>query len=351
MNTLPRPLSNDPSSPTVAGRLRLRLENDGEWWKLFDPVSSREEFEKKMTGWGIFKSPWLHRDFIENNSLKTIVHELWWNCKGHSVPVPDWISLGFARLMDVLAGRDHARRPLTLVTALTPLCAMSPEKLKITLGEQIDMGVLCGHDDETRMAWAWFKSLLCTLTAIFRPGIRPPDASSLGNRDSLEMNEIFDLISTSKKRIKWKFQEEREIADGDWLTASFQGHYRPNTTICWWCSEDGERIQETSLDESIAARITGQCHDDGVKGLWLKGYPDMVLSAEELREFRISMDPWERIDKTDIPWTSGTSNSFQIAESFDPSSLPRLMVHEITDIPFETVRGFPCVHKQRHLIL
>lgn len=351
MNTLPRPLSNDPSSPTVAGRLRLRLENDGEWWKLFDPVSSREEFEKKMTGWGIFKSPWLHRDFIENNSLKTIVHELWWNCKGHSVPVPDWISLGFARLMDVLAGRDHARRPLTLVTALTPLCAMSPEKLKITLGEQIDMGVLCGHDDETRMAWAWFKSLLCTLTAIFRPGIRPPDASSLGNRDSLEMNEIFDRISTSKKRIKWKFQEEREIADGDWLTASFQGHYRPNTTICWWCSEDGERIQETSLDESIAARITGLCHDDGVKSLWLKGYPDMVLSAEELREFRISMDPWERIDKTDIPWTSGTSNSFQIAESFDPSSLPRLMVHEITDIPFETVRGFPCVHKQRHLIL
>lgn len=291
MNTLPRPLSNDPSSPTVAGRLRLRLENDGEWWKLFDPVSSREEFEKTLTGWGIFKSPWLHRDFIENNSLKTIVHELWWNCKGHSVPVPDWISLGFARLMDVLAGRDHARRPLTLVTALTPLCAMSPEKLKITLGEQIDMGVLCGHDDETRMAWAWFKSLLCTLAAFFRPGIRPPDASSLGNRDSLEMNEIFDRISTSKKRIKWKFQEEREIADGDWLTASFQGHHRPNTTICWWCSEDGERIQETSLDESIAARITGLCHDDGVKGLWLKGYPDMVLSAEELREFRISMDP------------------------------------------------------------
>lgn len=256
---------------------------------------------KKLTGWGIFKSPWLHRDFIENNSLKTIVHELWWNCKGHSVPVPDWISLGFARLMDVVTGQDHARRSLTLVTALTPLCAMSPEKLKITFGEQIDMGVLCGHDDETRMAWAWFKSLLCTLTAFFRPGIRPPDASSLGNRDSLEMNEIFDRISTSKKRIKWKFQEEREIADGDWLTASFQGHDRPNTTICWWCSEDGERIQETSLDESIAARITGQCHDDGVKGLWLKGYPDMVLTAEELREFRISMDPWERIDKTDIP--------------------------------------------------
>ena len=351
MSTSPRPLSNDPSSPTVAGRLRLRLQNDGEWWKLFDPISSREEFEKTLTGLGIFKSPWLHRDFIENNALTEIVHELWWNCKGQSVSVPDWISLGFARLMDVLTGRDHSRRALTFVMTLTPLCIMSTEKLKITLGEQIDMGVLCGHDDETRMAWAWFKSLLCTLTAFFLPGVHSPDKSSLGNRDSLEMNEILDRISTSKKRIKWKFQEEREITDGDWLTASFQGHHRPNTTICWWFSKDEKKILETSLDESIAARITGQCLDDGVKGLWLKGYPDMVLSAEELRELRISMDPWERIDKTDIPLTSATSNSFQIPESFDPSSLPRPMVHEITDIPFETVRGFPCVQKQRRLIL
>ena len=351
MNTLPRPLSNDPSSPTVAGRLRLRLENDGEWWKLFDPISSQEEFEKTMTSLGIFKSPWLHRDFIENNSLTTIVHELWWNCKGHSVSVPDWITLGFARVMDVLAGRDHSRRALTFILALTPLCAMSPEKLKITLGEQIDMGVLCGHDDETRMAWVWFKSLLCTLAAFFCSGIHPPDTSSLGNRDSLEMNEILDRISASTKRTKWKFQEEREITDGDWLTASFQGHHRPNTTVCWWHSKDEERIQETSLDKSIAARITGQCHDDGVKGLWLKGYPDMVLSAGELRELRISMDPWERIDRTDIPWTSATSDSFQIPESFDQSSLSPPMIHGITNIPFETVRGFPCVHKQRHLIL
>ena len=351
MSTSPRPLSNDPSSPTVAGRLRLRLQNDGEWWKLFDSISSREEFEKTLTGLGIFKSPWLHRDFIENNAMKTIVHELWWNCKGQSVSVPDWISLGFARLMDVLTGRDHSRRALTFVMTLTPLCTMSTEKLKITLREQIDMGVLCGHDDETRMAWAWFKSLLCTLTAFFLPGVHFPDKSSPGNRDSLEMNEILDRISTSKKRIKWKFQEEREITDGDWLTASFQGHHRPNTTICGWFSKDEEKILETSLDESIAARITGQCLDDGVKGLWLKGYPDMVLSAEELRELRISMDPWERIDKTDIPLTSATSNSFQILESFDPSSLPRPMVHGITDIPFETVRGFPCVQKQRRLIL
>lgn len=351
MNTLPRPLSNDPSSPTVAGRLRLRLENDGDWWKLFDPISSREEFEKTLTSLGIFKSPWLHRDFIESNSLTTIVRELWWNCKGHPVSVPDWISLGFARLMDVLTGRDHFRRALTLVMTLTPLCPMSPEKLKITLGEQIDMGVLCGHDDETRMAWVWFKSLLCTLAAFFCPGVRPPPVSSFGNRDSLEMNEILDRTSTSKKRTKWKLQEERQIADGDWLTASFQGHHRPNTTTCWWWSVDEDRIRETTLDESIAARITGQCQEDGVKGLWLKGYPDMVLSAEELKELRISMDPWERIDKTDIPWTSTTSNSFQIPESFDPSDLPRPMILEITDIPFETVRGFPCVHKQRHLIL
>ena len=304
-----------------------------------------------MTSLGIFKSPWLHRDFIENNSLTTIVHELWWNCKGHSVSVPDWITLGFARVMDVLAGRDHSRRALTFILALTPLCAMSPEKLKITLGEQIDMGVLCGHDDETRMAWVWFKSLLCTLAAFFCSGVHPPDTSSLGNRDSLEMNEILDRISASTKRTKWKFQEEREITDGDWLTASFQGHHRPNTTVCWWHSKDEERIQETSLDKSIAARITGQCHDDGVKGLWLKGYPDMVLSAGELRELRISMDPWERIDRTDIPWTSATSDSFQIPESFHPSSLSPPMIHGITNIPFETVRGFPCVHKQRHLIL
>lgn len=47
-----------------------------------------------------------------------------------------------------------------------------------------------------------------------------------------------------------------------------------------------------------------------MKGLWLKGYLDMVLSVEELREFRILMDLWERIDKIDIFWMSGIFNFF-----------------------------------------
>lgn len=351
MNTLPRPRSDEPSSPTVAGRLRLRLENDGEWWRLFHAISSREEFEKTLTNLGIFNSPRLNRDFIENNSLTTIVRELWWNHKGHVASVPDQIKVGFDRLLDVLTGRDQSRRALAMVMALTPLCAMSPEKLKITLGEKIDMGVLCGHVEETRMAWAWFKSLLCTLVAFFCQGVHPPTVTSFGNRDSMEMNEILERTSTSKKGVKWKLSKEIQTVGGNWLTASFQGDHRPYTVICWWWSADEEMIRETTLDELIAARITGRCEEEGIKGMWLKGHPDKVLSATELKKLRISMDPWERVDKTDIPLTTSATSSFEIPEGFDPSSLSCPLVHEITGIPFETVRGYPCVQKQRHLIL
>ena len=310
-----------------------------------------EEFDKTLTSLGIFLSPWGYRDFIENNSLSTIVRELWWNRKGRPVIVPAWTKLGFARLKDVLTGKDQSHRALAFAMSLTPLCNMSPTKLKITVGEQIDMATLCGHDDGTRMAWVWFKSLLSTLAAFFWPGVIPPTASSFGNRDSLEMNEILSRTSISKNRGKWKVVEEMQVLDEDWITPSFQGHYRPNQTMCWWWSAGEDRIRATSLDESIAARIIGQCQEDGLKGVWLKGCPDVVLTTEDLTKFKISTDPWESIDRRAIPLTCATTKSFKIPEEFDPSNFPPPLVHETSGIPFETIRGFPCVSKQRHLIL
>lgn len=351
MNTSARPESSDPSSPTVAGYLRLRLENDGDWWKLFDSDTSRDELENEMTRLGLFRSPWHHRDFIENNNLATIVRDLRWNQKGQGITVPAWIELGFARLREVVSGRDQSRRALAFALALTPLCAMSPAKLKIVLGEQIDMPALCGHDDGARMSWLWFKSLLCTLAAFFWPRVSSSEASPLSNRDSLEMNDILRSASTSKKESKWRAVEEARVIDGDWLAASFQGHFRANQTMCWWWSEAEKRIRETPLDELIAARIIGTCQEDGLRGLWLKDFSDTVLSAHELRMFKISTDPWERIDRIRIPLTTATTNLFTTPEEFDSKTLPRPLVHATTGIPLETIRGFPCVPKQRRYIL
>lgn len=351
MATFPRPMSSDPSAKTAAGRLRLRLENDGEWWKLFDSNSSRDEIEHELVSLGIFQSPRSHRDFIENNSLSAIVRELWRNRKNQTLSTPPQIEQGFARLKNVLYGRDRLRRALTFAIALTPLCAMSPSKLKIALGEKIDMGVLCGHNDETRMAWAWFKSLLSTFVAFVWPGVASTASFSAGNRDSYEVNEILERTSISKTRGKWKVVDDGRTVDGDWVRASFEGRYRPNLTRCWWRSADVEGVRESTLDEAIAARITGACREDGVSGAWLKGWPDMVLSAKDLSWFRISTDPWERIDRADIPVTSGTADLFEMPRAFDPSTLPLPFVHDITRIPFETVRGFSCVEKQRHLFL
>lgn len=167
---VPRPPSIDPSVPTVAGRLRLCLESDGKWWELFDDMASRDELEQELTSSGIFLSPKHRRDFLENNAMSRIVGELRSNCRGKSLFVPPWIETGFSRLRDVVVGiDDRTRSAMTLLLKLTPLCATSPSNLKSVLSEPTDMAVLCGHNDDTRMAWAWFKSLLCTLLAFFWP--------------------------------------------------------------------------------------------------------------------------------------------------------------------------------------
>lgn len=351
MDTLPRPPSVDPSAPTVAGRLRLRLENDGKWWTLFDPEASRDQIEQTLTSLGIFRSPQLHRIFLENNTITRIVRELWWSRKDQPLVLSPQVKLGFARLVDVLLGRDPIRRSLTFMLALTPLCATSPSSLKTVLGEATDMGVLCGHNEETRLAWVWFKSLLCTLVAFFSSTVKPPSSTLPVDRDSCEVNEILRQASLPNGgRCKWKVCEEQKEVDEDWLKASFEGRYRSNSTRCWWRKDDDDGLQETSLDEMIAARITGHCPADGVVGIWLGGNPDLVLSARELTSFRISTDPWERLDRQDIPLTKATTDSFETPAWFDPSTFPRSGVHATTGIPFEILRGFPCVPKERQLI-
>ena len=374
MDALPRPSSLDPSIPTVAGRLRLRLGNDNNWRQLFDStaIHSCEEIEEALTSCDLFRNPRDHPDFLENNTLQKIVQDLVRTVKtGNPRETHTRIERGFARLTDVLFGRDPSRRALTLMLMLTPLCATSPSNLKTTLGEPIDMGVLCGHDDETRMAWRWFKSLLATLLAFFWPGFCVSSSSSSSsssststpvNRDTLEMQEVLKRASVPvKQRHSWKVVVDHgngkrygSNEQEDWLTASFYGRYRTNATRCWWRKngEDDDLLQETSLDELIAARITGTCQEDGLKGMWLGGVPDLVLSACELRSLWISTDPWECIDQTPIPLTKATTDVFEIPAEFDPSTLlPRPGVHEVTGIPFETLRGFPCAPKQRYLFL
>lgn len=135
MNILLRFFSNDLLLLMVVGRLWFWLENDGDWWKLFDFILFWEEFEKILISLGIFKSFWFYRDFIESNLLMMIVCELWWNCKGYFVFVFDWISFGFVCLMDVLIGWDYFCCVLIFVMILILLCLMLFEKLKIMLGE------------------------------------------------------------------------------------------------------------------------------------------------------------------------------------------------------------------------
>ena len=170
----PRPRSIGHLDPTVAGRLRLCLQNDGQWWKLFDSNATRKEMEDMLSGLGIFLSPLRHRDFIENNTMEKIVQHLWATVGPRITTIPSNIEIGFKLLTEVIQGRVSTHRSLTLLLVLTPLCATSPSNLKALLDEPADMAVMCGHDDETRMAWLWLKSLLCTLLALFGKTYRHP---------------------------------------------------------------------------------------------------------------------------------------------------------------------------------
>lgn len=348
----PRPESIGHLFPTVAGRLRVHLKDDGQWWTLFDPDATREEIEEVLIGLGIFLSPLRHRDFLEDNTTEKIVRRLWSGVGHCRKPVPSKIEEGFALLKEIVFGRVPTHRPLTLVLALTPLCSTSPSNLKAVLGEPADMSVMCGHDDETRMAWLWFKSLLCTLLAFFSQEVEPPSSIVRVDRDTAEVNEILRRASDSASRRKWKVVEEDGDREGDWLKASFQGRYRSNRTKCLWRqNEDDGETRETCLDEMIAARITGLCPDDGFLGLWVEGEPELVLTANELSALFISPDPWERIDRVSIPFTGATSNALETPLGFSQRALPQARVHRVTGIPFELLKGFPCIPKERQLFL
>lgn len=349
---LPRPESIDPSASTVAGYLRLRLKNDGEWWTLFHPKKTRDQIVEILTGLGIFQSPLLYRDFIENNNMEKIVQKLWYNVGSRSIQAPLQIEQGFARLKEVITGGDLSRRALTLMLALTPLCSTSPSTLKDVLAEPMDMAVMCGHDNETRMAWSWFKSLLCTLFAFFWHRQHTPLPTLSLNRDAEEVDEILRRAAEAASRQKWKVLDNEEShQEADWLEASFRGRYRSNRTRCWWRQIQDDRQRITCLHELIAARITGQCPENGLLGLWLEGEPNLMLEAEVLGSLSISPDPWERLDGVGIPLTGETSQAFEAPVEFDSTTLPPPVVHQGSSIPFELVKGFPCVSKERQLFL
>ena len=347
----PRPESIDPSASTVAGYLRLRLENDGEWWTLFHPKGTRDQIVEILTGLGIFQSPLLYRDFIEDNTMAKIVRKLWCNAGSRSIQAPLQIEQGFARLKEVLIGRDPSRRALTLMLTLTPLCSTSPSNLKAVLGEPMDMAVMCGHDNETRTAWSWFKSLLCTLFAFFWHEQHTCSPALSLDRDSEEVDEILRRAAEATNRRKWKVLDKEESLQADWLKASFQGRYRSNRTRGWWRQIQDDRQKVTCLHELIAARITDQCPENGLLGLWLEGDPDVMLGADLLGHLSISPDPWERLDRVGIPMTGATSQLFETPVEFDPTTLPPPVVHQGSGIPFELVKGFPCVSKERQLFL
>lgn len=347
----PRPKSIEPSVPTAAGRLRLCIRNDGEWWTLFDPRATRDDVVQVFTGLGVFRSPLVWGDFLENNTVKNIVRHLWKDAGTQVVKVPSQVEMGFDRFKEVLFGRDPTRRALSLILALTPLCSTSPLDLKSALDEPTDMGVMCGHDDETRMTWLWFKSLLSTTLAFFWQGIESPTSAVRIDRDTVEVNDILDRASRRRSRHKWKQVEQQQDRDGDWLKASFEGNYRCNRTRCWWRDVLNFCMRETSLDEFIVARITGLCSEVGLSGMWLEGHDDLVLTPWDLKPLLISTDPWERKDRVRMPLTEGDSQHFQLPMEFKPSALlPPPRVHQSTGIPFELLRGFPCVAKERQLM-
>ena len=345
----PRPRSIGHLDPTVAGRLRLCLQNDGQWWKLFDSNATRKEMEDMLSGLGIFLSPLRHRDFIENNTMEKIVQHLWATVGPRITTIPSNIEVGFKLLTEVIQGRVSTHRSLTLLLVLTPLCATSPSNLKALLDEPADMAVMCGHDDETRMAWLWLKSLLCTLLAFFWPNVSPPSSVWKVDRDTEEVNEMLRRACEMTSRCKWKTVEMKEQGDEDWLKASYQGRYRPNRTRCLWKQKDGE-TRETCLDEMIAARITDLCPENGFVGLWVDGHPNLVLSANDLRSLFISTDPWESIDRARIPFTKGILVVSDKQLEFHHDALPPARVHRATGIPFELFKGFPCVPKERLLL-
>ena len=349
----PRPKCTDVKDPTVAGRLRLRLKNDGEWWKLFDDGSTRDEVANSLTECGIFHNPLTHGKFIENNTVEKIVRDLWFKNVYQEPTIPLNIATGFKRLENVVLENDPNRRDLTLMLALTPLCSTSPVNLETSLNEAVDMNVLCGHDQETRLAWLWFKSLLSTQLAFFWHGMGPPlPVPFEADRDSIEVNDMLRRVSCRTSGTKWMTVEEQEGSqDEDWLKKSFRGFYRHNRTRCRWKTADDFSNRETSLDELIASRITGVCSETGLLNLWLEGNPDLTLTCDELGSLVISTDPWERIDKQSIPLTETNSEaSTEISNTFDPALLSPAKKHRYTGIPFELLRGYPCVSKQRHLI-
>ena len=345
----PRPKSIGHSDSTVAGRLRLCLQNDGQWWKLFDSNATRKEIEEMLSGLGIFLSPLRHRDFIENNTMEKIVQHLWATVGPRITTVPSNVELGFKRLTEVIQGRVSTHRSLTLLFVLTPLCATSPFNLKALLDEPADMAVMCGHDDETRMAWLWLKSLLCTLFAFFWQDMSPPSSVWKADRDTEEVNEMLRRAREMTRRCKWKTVEMKEQGDEDWLKSSYEGRYRPNRTRCLWKQKGGE-LRKTCLDEMIAARITGLCPENGFVALLVDGHPNLVLNAKDLRSLAISMDPWENIDKGRIPFTKGVLVASDKQLEFDHDALPPASVHRVTGIPFELFKGFSCVPKERLLL-
>ena len=117
------------------------------------------------------------------------------------------------------------------------------------------MNVMCGHDQETRLAWLWFKSLLSTQLAFFWLGMGPPlPVPFEADRDSIEVNNMLRRVSRRTSGIKWIIVHEQEGSQNeDWLKKSFQGFYRHNRTRCWWKTADDFSDRETSLDELIAS--------------------------------------------------------------------------------------------------